>query len=427
MFYANVASRKMFLRQGDFKSAFLQGDFSDDVNIFMRMPLSWEAVEGDNNALKLDRPLYGAKQASREFYLALSNRLVSTCGLTISPNDECFFFQQSELSTTFLVLHVDDFLLATTDESTADALITTLKQYFEFSKIGPPDVFLGYEINYDQSAGVLELRLSAYFREILKRADMLDCNPTLTPMDPTVFKNLMSKSTSPQLSTLLVPEQAELYSACTCSLLWASQRFLDLQFPVHYLARTLHAPTTLSKIILKSVLRYVAGRVDKPLRYGGEGSTLELISFGDASWGGEPGSRSQSGGLIMCGGAAIDSYSNVQPVVAMSSFEAELYQTAVLAQRVLYARHLAIDYGNKPTNPTALCIDNHATINLVNGSVGSSKSKHLRIRLHALRGLIASREIKTCYCPGDKLPADMLTKFVGRVKHQEQTNMALGL
>jgi hypothetical protein len=432
MFYATAANRHMYMCQVDFKSAFLHGEFSQDIKIFMRMPIVWKSTEGDNNILKLDRPLYGAKQASREFYLKLKTTLTEECALIMSSNDECFFFNDQQ--TIFLVLHVDDFLLATLENSSRDAILATLEKQYEFSKVAilgapqsPPTVFLGYEINYDQSAGVLELRLTEYFKELLERADMRDCNPASTPLDPTMLRNLLNTSAALKLDILLEPEQALLYSSSVCSMLWASQFFSDLQYPVNLLARTLHAPTRLCRILLKSVLRYISGRIDLPLRYGGPGGSMELIAFGDASWAAEPRSRSQSGGIILLNNAAIDSYSNVQPVVSLSSFEAELYQTSTLAQRVLFVRNLAIDFGNPQTNPTACCIDNYATIKLANGSVGSSKTKHLRIRLDYLRNLIESHQLKVCYCPGTKLPADMNTKALGRLKLQEFRNMVLGL
>ena len=54
--------------------------------------------------------------------------------------------------------------------------------------------------------------------------------------------------------------------------------------------------------------------------------------------------------------------------------------------------------------------DNQACIALAGNTVNHSRSKHIDVRYHYIRDLIASKRTTVEYCPTEDMVADLLTK-----------------
>ena len=64
---AIVAHFDLELHQMDVKTAFLNGDLHEDV--YMVQPIGFEEVDKEGLVCKLNKSIYGLKQASRQWYL----------------------------------------------------------------------------------------------------------------------------------------------------------------------------------------------------------------------------------------------------------------------------------------------------------------------------------------------------------------------
>jgi hypothetical protein len=82
----------------------------------------------------------------------------------------------------FLVLYVDDILLATNDKGMLKDTKNFLSKNFEMKDLGDASFVLGIEILQDRSRGILDLSQRNYIEKILKRFDMQDCRPGATPV-----------------------------------------------------------------------------------------------------------------------------------------------------------------------------------------------------------------------------------------------------
>ena len=96
----------------DVKTAFLNGDLEEEV--YMRQLEGFISEGNDHLVCKLKKSIYGLKQASRQWYLKFHN-VISSFGFTKNIMDQCIFHKISGSKIIFLVLYVDDILLASSD------------------------------------------------------------------------------------------------------------------------------------------------------------------------------------------------------------------------------------------------------------------------------------------------------------------------
>jgi histone deacetylase 1/2 len=183
-------SRGWSLRQLDVQNAFLHGVLEEEV--YMRQPPGYEAKSLPNYVCKLDKALYGLKQAPRAWYSRLSMKLQSL-GFKPSRADTSLFFDNKGNISMFVLIYVDDIIVASSIPSATAALLSDLNKEFALKDLGDLHYFLGIEVNKVVDAS-----------DILKRVGMSDCKPVNAPM-----------STSEKLSVhegdLLGPSDATQY------------------------------------------------------------------------------------------------------------------------------------------------------------------------------------------------------------------------
>jgi hypothetical protein len=129
---------------------------------------------------RLNRSLYGLKQALRAWYSRFASYLASI-GFVEAKSDTSLFIYRRGEDTVYLLLYVDDIVLTT---STADLLqrtIIALQREFAMKDLGPLHHFLG--ITAERRPQGLFLHQRQYAIDILERAGMYDCKPCSTPVD----------------------------------------------------------------------------------------------------------------------------------------------------------------------------------------------------------------------------------------------------
>ncbi|XP_049357110.1 uncharacterized mitochondrial protein AtMg00810-like [Solanum verrucosum] len=115
---------------------------------------------------------------------------------------------------------------------------------------------------------------------------------------------------------------------------------------------------------VKRVLRYLAGTTQLGLRITAK-SSLNLVGFSDADWGGCPITRRSTTGLcVFLGSNCVSWASKKQTTVAKSSAEAEYRLLASLAAELTWITYILSDIGISLLSPPLLYTDNISTIHL---------------------------------------------------------------
>lgn len=166
-------------------------------------------------------------------------------------------------------------------------------------------------------------------------------------------------------------------------------------------------------------MRYVQGTQGLGIQYKRGGAT-ELIGFVDSDYAGDVDDRkSTSGFVFMLGGGAIAWASKKQPIVTLSTTEAEFVSAAFGACQAIWLRNVLEEIGCRQEEGTLVFCDNSSTIKLSKNPVLHGRSKHIHVRYHFLREQVKEGTIRLDYCSTNDQVADIMTKAVKREVFEE--------
>ncbi|KAK8694422.1 hypothetical protein V6N13_071975 [Hibiscus sabdariffa] len=175
---AKVAFHDYEIWQMDVKTTFLNGKLEDDV--YLTQPEGFVTPENAGKVCKLERSIYGLKQASRSWNLRF-NDAIQEFGFIRNEVEPCVYkFSGSIVS--FLILYVDDLLIIGNDIPTLQCIKTWLSSCFSMKDLGEAAYILGVKIYRDRSRQLLGLSQSTYIDKVLKLFSMEESKRGFLPM-----------------------------------------------------------------------------------------------------------------------------------------------------------------------------------------------------------------------------------------------------
>jgi hypothetical protein len=109
-----VAHYDLELHQIDVKAAFLNGDLQE--NVYMTQPEGFVMKFKEHMGCKLNKSIYGLKQASRQWYLKF-DEVIKKFSFIENQVDNYIYLKIKGSMFIILVLYVDDILLACSDKN----------------------------------------------------------------------------------------------------------------------------------------------------------------------------------------------------------------------------------------------------------------------------------------------------------------------
>ena len=111
------------LHQMDVKTVFVNESLEE--KIYMDQPEGFSIKGKKHMVCKLNKSIYGLKQAYRQWYLKF-NDTITSFGFKENTVDRCIYLKVNGSKFIFLILYVDDILLASSDLG----LLHTTKKFF---------------------------------------------------------------------------------------------------------------------------------------------------------------------------------------------------------------------------------------------------------------------------------------------------------
>jgi hypothetical protein len=130
--------------------------------------------------------------------------------------------------------------------------------------------------------------------------------------------------------------------------------------------------------------------------------------------------------LIKMGTGVVAWTSKKQPVVALSSTEAEYIAAVAAGQEIMRMRELMRELHFKVSGPSTLMMDNQSAMATIKTPEHHGHMKHIDIRYHWIRDEVKNKTIKVQYIPTTEMTADILTKALPRTL-VEKHRLAMGI
>ncbi|KAG3127846.1 hypothetical protein PC128_g27044 [Phytophthora cactorum] len=99
-------------------------------------------------------------------------------------SDHCVYIKRNDQEMIFVVLYVDDLILASSSDELLESTKRALSKRFEMTELGELEYFLGMEIKNDRDSGKVTVRQTKFLKSILTKFGMQDSKPVKTPQDP---------------------------------------------------------------------------------------------------------------------------------------------------------------------------------------------------------------------------------------------------
>jgi hypothetical protein len=229
----------------------------------------------------LTKSIYGLKQVSRQWYLNFDETIIKF-GFKENEEDNCIYAKFKNEKFIFLVLYVDDILLASSDVHLLLEIKSFLSSQFDMKDLGVASYVLGIEIHRDRGNEVLGLSQKSYIEKVLKKFNMYKCNPTPS----SIVKGVkFEKFQSPRNQYEINDMKAVPYASAVGSLMYAQVCTQpDLAFVTGMLGRYQKNPDKPHCDRVKKVLRYLQDTKDIMLTYKKSDAPLEIVGYSDSDF-----------------------------------------------------------------------------------------------------------------------------------------------
>ncbi|CAI7888866.1 unnamed protein product [Closterium sp. NIES-53] len=378
VFKARYVARGFSQRQGvDFFQTFSPTPKMTTLRVLLhlRRPPGFTRSFPAGTQWSLRRPVYGLRQAPREWHDTLRTTLAA---LVFAPSTF-----DTTLPPLYVLMYVDDLVFATADTEALAHVKSKLQKRHTCTDLGP-------------SALRLHVIL-ATVHSSLPTGHSLSAPPSDESVEPS--------GPYPELV------------GCLMYLMTCTQP--DLAYPLSLLARYV-APGKHRKVnwdAAKRVLRYLCSTSGMGLVLGGRARVV-LTGHGDASWVDDLATQwSSQGYTFSLGSGSVSWWSTRSSSVLNSTCEAEIYAGAMAAQELRWLTYLLTDLGEAPRFPPVLYVDNKGMLALCQEHRLEHRTKHIGLRYFLARELQQRGQLRLAYVASQANTADVFTKALQPCDH----------
>ncbi|CAI5947675.1 unnamed protein product [Closterium sp. NIES-65] len=175
-----AAQRDYELHSLDLCAAFLQGSMHEEI--WLRRPPGFTVSFPPGTQWSLRRPVYGLRQAPREWQETLRTTLVAL-GFAPSTADPSLFLRtDTSLPPFYILVYVDDLVFATVDTAGLAHVKSELQKRHTCTDLGELRSYLGLQITQDRAQRTITLTQSHMVEQVLQRFGFTYSSPQATSL-----------------------------------------------------------------------------------------------------------------------------------------------------------------------------------------------------------------------------------------------------
>ncbi|CAI7739296.1 unnamed protein product [Closterium sp. NIES-53] len=150
-----TAQRDYELHSLDFSTAFLQGSLHKEI--WLRRPLGFTGSFPAGTQWSLRRPVYGLRQAPREWHDTLRTSLAALWFAPSTADPSLFLRTDTSLLPFYVLVYIDDLVFATTESEALALVKSELQKRHTCTDLGELRSYLGLQINRDRARRIVTL------------------------------------------------------------------------------------------------------------------------------------------------------------------------------------------------------------------------------------------------------------------------------
>lgn len=477
LFFALCAQQGLIITSADTENAYQQSP-GPTVPCYLEIDdavISWykkrfnKVLDPRTHVIPVRKALQGHPEAGRLWEKHITSFLVDKLGFRNTTHERNLYIGTIDNELVIICRQVDDFSVGAKTKATADKLIALINDFATTKNQGVGEkrdggMWMKYNgMDIHQTRHFVKLSCETYIQRILQThgwetPDQAEAGASV-PLSEELAKKCLEakiedcpKEGSTEHQDLqesmgfsyrqLLGELTYAYVICRPDIGYAVtmlSRFSTAPHRDHYLGLTRIAKYLRQTIHWGIVYWREQARMDLPeaaFDLASVNPTLpefpsipldELAGFCDAAYATDVRTRrSVTGYAFTFAGGAVAYKSKLQPVVSLSSSEAEFYAAVQASKCALYLRMVLNELGFLKKGATTLHIDNQACVHMINDNKPTSRTRHVWIHWFAIQEWRQRQLIKAINLPGVILPADGLTKAVGTTLHTRHARRMMG-
>jgi hypothetical protein len=360
---------------------------------------------------KLNKTLYGLRESPRAFYDDCSNFLLEQ-GFRRTEADPCMFYRRDERGVVLMVVHVDDFAIATSTPELADEVFGILRKRYEITTKSAMDSFLGIYFDYLPD-GRIRISQPVKIDELIQEHGLPKGVYPSVPMDSKFNDFFQDDAPAVDVSRFM---------HLLGQLMYLVKTRPDITYAINRMATRAPKQTSRDYDALLRILWYLGatptlGIIFSPANTADMSRATRLFCFVDAAYATHLDSKSHSGFCFGFGDSTNSMFyarSAKQANVALSSTEAEHDAATEATKEILWLRTLLEELGFPQKEATVLFADSQPMIKLAEDFSGNHKRvKHYITRINFLLDQVRAETIAFEHVSTELNVADILTKPLG--------------
>ena len=404
-----LCNPKFYTSSFDLSGAFL-GSTLDDHAVYVRFPP--DAGEYANRVVRLTKAVYGIKNSGSSFMAQLGEEILkfeervdspkrsSTCDASTTQSggagqveyarfqrmlsDQCIYTYRDSAGREMVFLsYVDDIICATNDLELRDRFFAHIQKRWNVTCEGTLDRFLAVNFKPTRDGWGWSCNMSAYIEKIALRFDLTETRVVKTPLDPGFV--LTEEDFEAEPTEEMITEMRSMIGSMAYAM--TAVRY-DIAYAVSVLSRHLARPCKRVLDAARRVIMYLYQTREFTIEWWSSKEEIEtgranvLTGSVDASFAMDQMTRRSHGGYInFINGGAVSWKSGLQPIVTLSSCEAEYVALCSEVCEVKYLRNLLEELGHRQEESTLIWEDNRAAILVAQQECSSAgRCKHIDLR-----------------------------------------------